>query len=252
VAELAYDEQPFFVDNGPNTFRFRIELEHAMWHKENLVNLAAQAVPSNYDVLAWVDPDIYFMSQDWVTEARRALCDAGVVQLFSEALWTDQDGRATVRKRSTLADGFLRSGVNHPGFAWAARRGLWEQGGGLCDLAVVGGGDALFACACLDDTLPGWLNYPSWRDWTASSRNWIQHNGGCRAIAGTVVHEWHGPDEARAYVTRHALIAGIDVQSILVRRSDGLLSFAPTVPPDFRSALLQYFNHRSEDGRAAG
>lgn len=249
AAELAYDDRPFFLPRDRRIFQFRTNRSNVLWHKENLLNLAADRIPDTYDKIAWVDPDIWFMSNDWAEQAERALDRAAVVQLFSEAWWTDKDGRCCTHMKSTMADGLLRVGSNHPGFAWAARRGLWKDAGGLCELAILGGGDSLFAAACLGDEVPAWFHYPQWKDWTTRCIEWAHSNGGCTLIPGTVVHEWHGEGRDRAYTTRHSLLAGINITESVERAENGILQFTKNTPLQLRQAIVDYFTQRWEDGR---
>lgn len=249
IAELTYDEEPFFLPSGQNVFQFRIDQKNTMWHKENLLNLVAAHVPSGYDALAWIDPDLFFMSDDWVERAEEALGRYAVVQLFSEAFWTDEDGRYSKSSKSTMFEGSLKPGKNHPGFAWAARRGLWSSAGGLVERAIVGGGDMLFAGASLDNEIPDWMHYPEWKNWSRPVRGWIQQNGGAGFIPGTVVHEWHGDAQDRSLILRHLLLNGRNIDTLVEKREDGLLQFSDCVPDDLRRAIRSYFMRRREDGR---
>lgn len=251
VAELAYEDQEFFLPAGPAVFQFRTDKRNVLWHKENLLNLAAGLVPPEYDCLAWIDPDVFFMSEDWVEQAQRQLELYPVVQLFSEAWWTDEDGRCIRCSRSTMADGTLKMGINHPGFAWAARRSMWREAGGLCELAILGSGDALFAAACLGEEIPKWVHYPQWKTWTKHLTEWVRSNGGASVIPGAVVHEWHGAERDRAYVPRNLLLKDVDIPKTVLRREDGLLQFAQGVPSRLREAFLDYFICRREDGRVS-
>jgi hypothetical protein len=250
VAELAYEGREFFLPHGPQVFHFRTDRSNVLWHKENLLNIAAALVPSEYESLAWIDPDILFMSQDWIEQAELRLQSFAVVQLFSEVWLTDEDGRCHKRVRSAMADGVLDMGLNHPGFAWAARRDLWRSAGGLCELAILGGGDAVFAAACLRNEAPAWLNYPEWKAWTDRSSTWIHENGGAGVVSGTIVHEWHGDAKDRSYVMRHLLLEGVDISRSVVRRKDGILQFSDSVSDRLRQAIQSYFGYRHEDGRS--
>jgi hypothetical protein len=250
VAELAYEDQDFFLPESPSVFRFRTDKSNVLWHKENLLNLAAGLVPPKYDCLAWIDTDLLFMSEDWAERAQKQLERYSVVQLFSEAWWTDEDGRCFRSSKSTMADGTLKMGSNHPGFAWAARRELWSEAGGLCDLAILGGGDALFAAACLGGDIPKWLHYPDWKNWTKRLTEWAHTSGKPSVVSGVVVHEWHGTERDRAYIPRNLLLKDFDISRMVVRRQDGLLQFSDEVPSQLREAFLHYFAWRREDGRA--
>ena len=248
VAEMAYEGQPFCLPASRFVSHYRIDTSHIMWHKENLLNVLANRVPSQYDKLAWIDPDIMFLSNDWYLRAEEALNTRAAVQLFSVASWTNRDGQIYRSQNSTMHDKALKIGVNHPGFAWAARRGLWSKGGGLCDLAILGGGDALFAASCLGCEIPEWLFYPQWRSWTNRLASWVWAEGGCDYITGHIVHEWHGSDNRRSYVDRHKILSGIDISQVVARREDGIIQFTDDASEHLRTEMRNYFAERREDG----
>lgn len=247
VAELSYDDDPFFLPDNPCYFRFRSERSNVLWHKENLLNLAVNLSPDHHDKIAWIDPDVFFFHMDWVRETEQKLESHAAVQLFTEVQFTDEDGVCYKRKSSAIADRKLRLGYNQPGFAWAANRDLWRKAGGLCELAILGGGDTLFTCACLNTDAPTWMHYPDWKIWTACAKSWVQNAGGAGVVAGTIVHEWHGSDKDRAYIERHSLLRNLRVNELVVKRDDGLLEFTETVPASFRRSIYDYFIGRSED-----
>jgi hypothetical protein len=250
AAELAYDDDPYFLPSSPNVFHFRTARTNVLWHKENLLNLAVERIPTKYDKIAWTDTDIAFLSRSWAEDADRMLNSAAVVQLFSVAGWTDEDGRCRWYKRSSAADGFVKLGVNHPGFAWAARRALWSDAGGICERAVMGGGDTLFAAACLGSDVPNWMNYPDWKEWTHKSATWVRSSGGCGFIPGTVVHEWHGARKDRSYSARHSIVETINLTQSLRRDENGILQFNSDISSQTRNAILSYLRGRHEDGYA--
>ncbi|MCB1098797.1 MAG: hypothetical protein KDN22_24710 [Verrucomicrobiae bacterium] len=116
-----------------------------MWHKENLLNLLVDALPPEYDAIAWIDADVWFQRHDWYEATCRALEEHCVVQLFDSVALTGEDGRLTARVDGAAARGEVALGRTTPGYAWAARRSLWTEGGGLYDRAFIGGGDTLNA-----------------------------------------------------------------------------------------------------------
>ena len=57
-----------------------------MWQKERLLNIALSALPRECDIVAWLDCDVIFASPTWADDARHALKDNLLVQLFNERL----------------------------------------------------------------------------------------------------------------------------------------------------------------------
>lgn len=62
-------------------FRTKDEL----WIKENLVNLAVQRLPYNWEQVAWIDGDVHFVRPNWVGECIHQLQHYSYLQMFSEA-----------------------------------------------------------------------------------------------------------------------------------------------------------------------
>jgi len=248
IGELAYDATPYFLPSMDNVFHFRTDSTNAFWHKENLLNLIVERLPNKFTAVAWIDPDIAFLNAEWPSHAVQALENRVCVQLFTEALWTNEDGVCYRNMPGCVAAKRLQIGVTHPGFAWAAKRSLWNDIGGLYELAVLGGADALFAAACLGEQIPEWLNYGHSKQWMHAARDWANQNGGPCSIEGRVVHEWHGNQANRRYLSRHRLIESADIPALFVSRPDGLLEFTSHSPVELRQGFRQYFRDRYEDG----
>lgn len=246
TVELAYEKEPFFTLEIESGLRLRTSRANILWHKENLINLAVRSLPKAYDYVAWIDPDLLFLEQSWAIDTNKALERWPVVQLFDEAAWTNNDGGCYKRAMGAVAAGSPQGGT--PGFAWASRRDLWTVGTGLPELAILGGGDALFAGACLNAELPAWLNYPKSANWMGPSAEWVALQGGCGVVKGTVVHEWHGQEAGRDYRRRHELVKDLDIEHLVHRRHDGLLQFTAGATDSLRTAFASYFANRKEDG----
>ena len=253
VAELVYDDEPWLLPEAANVLRVRTERLHTMWHKENLLNMVERIVPSTYDALAWIDVDVWFQELAWYDETCAALEEHPVTQMFEKAVWTTEDGRPGFVAASAASQGKL-SMAGTPGFAWAARRTLWEQAGGLHDRAVIGGGDAVNASAWLpcDESEYRWLRYPEMSQRVDSVRSWFRKEGGtCGSVKGTIWHEWHGEMANRHYIDRHQLASLIDSESHLRSREDGLLQFTPSVSREIPAKIDSYFRSRKEDRTSA-
>jgi hypothetical protein len=235
TAELAYDDRPFLLPQSAGALQLRCSSDHILWHKENLLNLLAERVPAEFDKLAWIDPDLWFDDLTWPQKAEQMLASCAVIQLFDQALWLNRDGAISDVKRSFALDRAF--GDNHPGFAWAARRDLWSQGG-LCERSIVGGGDTELTRA---------LTSPAATGWSAKIHAWAAAHGGFGYLPGAVLHEWHGEYRRRGYEDRHALLAGRDLGQLIHRRPDGLLEYTEAAPADFREAIRGYFISRQED-----
>ena len=247
VSELAYDRDPFLLDPSDHVYHFRTNRKNVMWHKENLLNLTVDRLPRCYDKVAWVDPDLWFENRDWYQITMDALNNLPLIQLFSEATWTGIDGKDIQKRSGCVSSGTLRPEISHPGFAWAARRQMWDLGYRLCDEAILGGADTLFAAAVLGQDLPEWTQYLRWKEWLQPLAAWVFQNGGSGFVPGNVVHEWHGEIEHRQYVSRRTLMKNYPLSDSVYPRSDGLLEFKEVIGSDTRYAIWNYFTGRKED-----
>ena len=85
TVEIAFGDRPFEVteEGNPRHIRFRTYTE--LWHKENMINLAVQRFPPNWEYIAWIDGDIRFARPDWAVETMHQLQHYQFVQMFSQA-----------------------------------------------------------------------------------------------------------------------------------------------------------------------
>ncbi len=250
VGEVAGGDVAWFLPEAPNVVRWRVEVGQEMWRKENVINLLEKVVPAEYTALAWIDADVWFQRLDWYEAACEALERHAVVQLADTIILTAEDGTLGSAHVTSGATGELVHGGTHPGMAWAARRSLWTEAGGLYERGIIGGGDTVNA-ACF---LPGggdlkWLGYSDLPEALAARKAWAERNGGCGHVPGTVWHEWHGDRRDRHYSERHKWLEGLDVQKHLCKREDGLLEWTDDAPVAVREAVRRYFSLRREDGR---
>lgn len=179
--EQAFGEREFEITDPSNPFHIRITSSSELWHKENMLNLAIQRLPSDWKYVAWIDADIEFVRPDWVYEAIHLLQHYDIIQMFSQAADLDpqfqvlnnlREGVIAAWRRENCGPLVVRStededgnyggyggysnygayggggaGVRHPGYAWAARRDALNKLGGLIDWGIVGSADWHMASA---------------------------------------------------------------------------------------------------------
>lgn len=96
----------------------------------------------------------------------------------------------------------------HPGYAWAMRRSVFNQIGGLFDYAILGSADLHLAYALLNrirETVPKNIH----EDYQRSAIQWGERvasiaEGGQNVgyVPVNVWHHWHGNKDDRGYVER--------------------------------------------------
>lgn len=226
-----------------------------MFQKEALLNAAEKDVPDSYNKIAWVDADVEFENANWMQDTSAKLEEYEVVQPFAEAVWTGPGGEEIRRIPSCGAlmqdgDGF----VGHPGFAFAARRELWSEHGGLFPWAVTGRGDSIAAAAflgaklsplqlnSLGDTLASHLE---WKLWTESISLWTR--GKVSHVAGRIFHNYHGSLQDRKYTERHDFVSGLEIPRDLYLTDAGHVQWTDEADPVVMAGVAQYFKDRNED-----
>lgn len=220
TVELAYGDKPFEVTTGgPNELQLRTRA--VLWHKERLINLAAQRLPIDTKYIAWVDSDLLWHNPNFMEDTVLRLQYHPIVQMFSHAMDLDKNyspigqpvegfGYAyhhnLINKNSKLKYGRYA----HTGYAWAMRSEVFDQMGGLIDFAILGAADNYMAhCAV------GWANrmtdsryHPIYNqkilDWEADCNRFIK--GRLGYVPGTISHFWHGAKSQRGYNTRAQIL----------------------------------------------
>ncbi|GBG24394.1 Hypothetical Protein FCC1311_006122 [Hondaea fermentalgiana] len=223
---------------------------HVMWQKERLLNIGLAHLPvGECSTVVWPDADMLFVNENWVQETHDMIqSGAQVVQPFQYALrlsrgvdWLDPSSkRVSLSKdegvrtpgfafsvqrgadrneetRKAVLDSQQKHG--YTGFAWAASRAALEDMGGLFDVAIVGGGDALMAHAFANHVAgESWEPYyyarrlsDRWSPLAKIFHVWADRaayatQGKLGWVSGTALHLWHGSKEGRQYGSRFDIL----------------------------------------------
>jgi len=257
VAEAAFGERPHEI-HAPAAHHLQLRTSHELWHKENLLNLLVQRLPSDWKYCAWVDADVAFARPDWVGETVHQLQHYSVVQMFNVAHDLGPDFTPFSTRRSFAAsylEGAKRSrgyGDWHPGYAWGWRRDAIEAVGGFIDWAPLGSADWHMAHALvgnLDQSLQA--IFPE--RYLETLRQWERRAAALRknigVVPGALYHYFHGKKKDRQYGSREQIIVHnrFNPDLHLVKDSQGLYQLAPDAPIALRDGIRAYFRSRNED-----
>ncbi len=267
TVEAAFDDEPFALTAMPGQTLIQVRAPARMWLKEALINIAMQHAPKHCTKLAWIDTDLLFERDDWLSEASRLLDTVEVVQLFDTIVYlppnaTRYEGLSLRDSRSMFGliadEGYeglqkIRHGIAPlpvPGGGFAARREIMAAG--LYDRMVLGGGDSIFAFSLLASLDSINIVTPAlardvrlWElNFAAQRREFTQS-----CVRGTVYHLWHGEREHRAYSSRQDVLRLYEFNPAadVVRDENGLYRWA-TPKSELHEAAEQYFRARLEDG----
>lgn len=254
------------VEERPGLRVERLEWRDALWQKERLLNWLIDRLPDDYRYVAWVDGDILFDDPSWIANARLCLRQHRICQLFTAAHWLNRYlvperwwhkgpiERLSVPRAYELSKAQVNFGQGHPGFAWAARREVLREVGGLYDRHILGSGDTIMAL--------GWYG---WKDhvyldrftgpFKAAATRWVERTGrivrgDVGYIPGNIRHLWHGERINRDYDGRilRAAINLFDPDDHLVLDESGLWAWSPSTPQAMKDTAREYFDTRREDG----
>lgn len=250
-----------------------------LWLKENLINVAVQQLPYDWQQVCWLDGDVHFARPNWTGECIHKLQHYDFLQMFSQARdlgpnyemmpeeYPHANGDGFVRAWQEgytfpdTANGYYGKSVPgerrvFPGLAWAATRRGWDAVGGLIDFAVWGGADFHMSFALIerpDKMMRNDLhrNYQKMcQQWYHRCRTHIRQNVG--SMDGAIFHSWHGRKTARGYNSKHSLLAriGFDPLRHLKRDSQGLWQLhddRSTAFVQLRDSMRKIAKERDED-----
>lgn len=242
VAELMTGDDVAVFPEGPNNFLFRSA--SYMFYKENLFACVEKRLDTSYTKLLLLDSDILFEMPDWYDQLSVALESKEVIQPFESAHWLAADFRPSTSKQSVL----VKHGVNtHSGFAWAFRRD-WYAIAGICEHALVGGGDSLFCVRLSTGSIPQRLYR---HEFSALPRIPTPAMG---FLKQKVYHLFHGPLVKRQYDSRYEPFLKylqrkglVKISDLVLRREDGILEWLPAYRDELNILMLRYFQERNDD-----
>lgn len=273
LVELAFGDDQFELEPSPTTIHLRGD--HVMWQKERLLNIAASRLPDSCRKVAWFDADILFDDENWLEQTSKALETFAVVQPFSRALRLDRDNRESGEAaEESFAACYVRDPMlakcapfsehGHTGYAWAARRELFDRCG-LYDACLTGSNDHLMAhlfagsalqSHCIPRTIgdsPAFAEH--FKAWGYAAWNIVR--GKLGVVPGRIRHLWHGETADRRYslLDQQFKTFGFDPFTHVRHAENGLWEWADA-PRFMRRWARHMFQTRDEDGdrsvRSAG
>lgn len=242
LVEVAIGDAPYLLDR--DTAFLRLRVAERLWHKERCIALAVDRLPDAVDGVAWLDADVIFERHDWLGLVAETLDDVAVLQPMSEVVRLPPGTRgpmpgagpalatfAAMQAGGPVDLGGGMAAHGHTGFAWAARRAVFESCG-LFEVCLAGCGDHMMAHGFLGDTGSACIarhtaGAPAYRaafaDWAGRAR--AATGGRVAAVPGRVWHLDHGSAGGASYLRRtyDLLQVGFDPGRDLMRDPAGLL-----------------------------
>jgi hypothetical protein len=264
--ELAHGNRSFEVSESESLTNIQVRGDSDLWVKENLLNIAMQFLPTDWEYVAFIDADIRFVREDWANETIQLLQHYDVIQMFSQAqdlgpnnevikshkgfvkAYYDNDMKAKCSDDYGYSKYF-----GHPGYTIAARRKALDDLGGLIDFSILGAGDNHFFHSLVgevDKTIPASLLDTGYgrelMEYQGRADLHIKRNIGY--MPGTLLHSWHGRKKDRRYQDRWKILTKnqFDPDTDIYKETQGLYRLSGN-KPRLRDEIRQYFASRNED-----
>ena len=275
TVELCFDDNPYEIQEDDTDILVRLKGSEAniLWQKESLLNIALKNLPDDCDKVIWIDCDLVFHNDNWVSETAKLLGEYNVIQPFTSAVrlpeacnsskLLDKLGYGCFENQILhgVARGVANLGLDvlnrayadfgHVGFVWAIRRNIIEEFG-FIEALICGGNDSIMTNAFygLDWILRRSYFSKKLRDKCISWRKQVYNKvqGSVYFCPGIVDHLWHGNIPNRDYIDREKRFANYDYDPDvdIKKSSNGLLEWSST-KQDLIKNVKDYFYARKED-----
>ncbi|MEI7998364.1 MAG: hypothetical protein WCH62_02525 [Candidatus Omnitrophota bacterium] len=270
AVELSFGNKPFELkeDDAEIVLRIRGIDENIMWQKERLLNFAFEHLPKECHKFAWIDCDIIFKNENWVKETIDLLDQYPVVQPFSISFRLPRNvqdiqqariSELPYERRVSMAFSWAHLRMEqmlieqgHTGFAWAARRSVFE-GVGFYDKMIVGGGDTVLSCGFKGEEINKFTSILPEKV-VQSQTSWIRSifprvEGRVYYVPGVLIHLWHGESRRRKTSERLKLLSkyDFDPNKDIIKGSNHCWQWVGGKGP-FYKAVRKYFWSRNEEG----
>jgi hypothetical protein len=262
LVEAAFGDRAHEVAISDNPRHLMLRTSSEAWVKESMINLGVRyLLPRHWKYVAWIDADVEFRRTDWAQETLHQLQHWAVVQPWQQC--SDLGPHGNVLQIHTSFGSLAATGAKmqakasdpypfgHPGFAWAARRDLWEATGGLMDHCILGSGDHHMAHAMVGRVEPS-IHGSCTESYARRCQDWARRatrvTGGQVGFAvGRIEHHFHGPKKNRFYQERWQILVDnhFDPDTDLTHDEQGLIQLVGK--PRLEAALRAYNRSRAED-----
>jgi hypothetical protein len=274
TAEGRFPGREWEVTSEDDPHHLQLEVEHELWHKENILNVLIEKKISvecpDWENIAWIDADVIFARPDWVEATLEQLQKHPVVQMFSECMDLSDHFETVPRGYDSGVMGgsiykWYKAGfvptdgyshfAGHFGYAWAMTRQAYEIMGGLLDIAIVGSADYLMVHGLLGD-IANAISVQYTRGYKDACIAWGERvkklPGRVGYVRGLLMHHWHGPKAKRGYSERQRILDQhrFDPARDLALQDNGVLRWNTENPAHataLQDEMIRYFRSRDED-----
>jgi hypothetical protein len=263
TVECAFNQDEFQIPKNEDVYQLRSG--SVLWQKERLINYGISKLPDECDYFAWVDADILF-PDDWYESAIKELQKSNIVQLYKKIYHLPKGMKKYDGSKMPFFQSVLWQKIIHknwlerrrnkelhfstPGFAWAARRDLFQDLY-LYDKNIVGSGDT-FMVDCLLDSwdIHGFASKFTdpmkvhMKEYCEKLRN---RNPKIGYVPVEVFHLYHGNLKNRSYMDRHQAIIDGNFDPVNDIKLVNNVYEWNSYKPNMHESIKNYFYSRNED-----
>lgn len=239
----------------PGIKRILYQAESVMFHKEQMLNIAARSLLDDYENIAAFDADIMFETPRWPSYVLAALEDFNIVQCFSTVKARYQDEQRHDCYPSAMYQ-YLHHNVHNgsPGGAWAGDGRFWSLVG-LFDKFILGPNDSF-----LFDGITGRVRSGARITYKNIPMSEVMHNALVKYtdkmdgmlpfyVPLTARFQYHGSAANKRYSSRLAIMEQFNPDRELTTNKDGLYEWVN--PVSTRAKLLRSYFEVKDNPDAA-
>jgi hypothetical protein len=279
IVDLAFGNLEHEVDANLADKVIKVRSRTVLWQRERLFNIAVDELPARCDKVVWLDADIIFSNEKWVSETINLLERFVVVQPFRKAWCLNRQCTEKVPLIDPVSsliseweDSSERSGngvaysycqnpsdqrpCGHSGFAWAFRRNVLDACG-FYDRLILGGNDTIISAAILgisrSEAFQKYgmqaFSHAQFMDavqWMERFSDMVQSS--VSFTEGSVYHLWHGELKNRRYGGRQKILRDANFDPLTDIALDEERVWRWNTPKTaLHNSVRDYFVERKED-----
>jgi len=241
IGELAFDETPFLFAPAGNIFQYRST--SYMHYSANLIATIESRIPSTFKKLCVLDAEIIFREANWYSVISAALNSHDVCQPFRKTSILGINFRELKCMTNALdsEDYDIDLETEQPGHAWAFNR-RWYKAAEISDLTVSGAASLNFLYSVKDIEL---YDHPFVNTYNGVYKS--VHANTC-SVDLTIYQLFRGANQNGSCLNGFAkLCNGKSIKSLITRREDNIIEWAPKYKAKMNSYMQAYFNKRFDD-----
>lgn len=257
AVECIFEKDAFELSEDDAEILIQVKSKSVLWQKERLLNIALKQIPKECENIVWVDADIIFLKENWVSETEKCLEKNLIVQPFSYSFRLKKlenpdvsvlDKISGDRKKYSYMFCFntgrknLLEKSSENGFVWAGKKSIFDACG-FYDKHIVGGGDFI-----MRDAFTNTDNDQSYsKDWSDSIKKLTDGRTGY--VDGGLIHLYHGSWKNRYYSERDLILKKnhYNPERDLCLNNDGCWEWSINAPGKLKSEIRKYFSARNEN-----